>query len=173
MPLPGCQLSYFSEPPTGYIRIVGRAAVEGARDFKILVERLLADGAEQICLDLSACLLMDSTFSGVLAHLASCRSVSGRTQSNPTLVLFRPNERVKDLLDSLGVLPLVGVLPESPQIQTESEATLVPAGGSRTDTAQCCLEAHRLLMALRPENVARFSELTRMLEQQLGEQSHE
>jgi len=167
MALPRCQLTYLLEPPTGYIRIVGRAAVEGARDFKALVERLKGQGAGQICLDLSGCLLMDSTFSGVLAQLATAANQARGQGQCPTIMLYCPNARVVDLLDSLGVLPLVGVLEEAPMPGDFSGHEPGPDSGDKVETAECCLEAHRILMTLRPENVGRFSELTRMLEQQI------
>ncbi len=167
MPLPGCKLTYLVEPPTAFIKVTGRAAVEGARDFKALVERLHGEGIPQFCLDLSGCLLMDSTFSGVLAGLAS--RLGARTADNcPRFILVQPNERIRDLLDSLGVLPLVEVLEAGASPAPKPAQLEVPTGGSsREQVAECCLEAHRLLMALRPENVGKFRELTRMLESQL------
>jgi anti-anti-sigma regulatory factor len=165
MPLPGCRLSFHVEPPTAYIRIVGRAAVEGARDFGGLVERLQGGGVSQICIDLSACLLMDSTFSGVLAGLAT-RTGALTSEGSSRFVLVQPNDRIRDMLDSLGVLPLVDVLDSSaPAALVEAkELTAIPR--TKWELAECCLEAHRLLMALRPENEAKFRELTRALEHQ-------
>lgn len=168
MPLPGCKLTYFVDPPTGYIRIVGRAAVEKARDFRILAERLQADGARLLCLDLSACLLMDSTFSGVLAHLATVGSPTPGDGGCPKIVLYRPNERIRDLLDGLGVLALVGLLDATELPVGDGEREHVSQPVDKAEAATSCLEAHRLLMTLRPENVGRFSELTRMLERQTG-----
>ncbi len=167
MPLPGCKLTYLVEPPTAFIRVTGRAAVEGARDFKALVERLHGEGISQFCLDLSGCLLMDSTFSGVLAGLAT--RLGARTSDNcPRFILVQPNERIRDLLDSLGVLPLVEILEHGATPNPSAAQREVPTGGrSRQEVAECCLEAHRLLMALQPENVVKFRELTRMLEGQL------
>lgn len=166
MPLPGCKLTYLVEPPTAFIKVTGRAAVEGARDFRGLVERLHGEGIAQFCLDLSACLLMDSTFSGVLAHLASALGPKA-TGDCPRFVLFCPNDRIRDLLDSLGVLPLVTVLEDRAQQPTEGLTEVTLGESSKRQVAECCLEAHRLLMALRPDNIAKFQELTRTLERQL------
>lgn len=166
MPLPGCKITYLVERPTAFIKITGRAAVEGARGFRELVERLHAEGNPQVCLDLSECLLMDSTFSGVLAHLSS--RLGARTETDcPRFVLYKPNHRIRDLLDSLGVLALVTIMedPHLPDRENLTEAEL--GGASKREVAECCLEAHRILMALRPENVAKFQELTRVLERQM------
>lgn len=159
------------EPPTAFIKIVGRAAVEGARDFKALVERLHREGAPQFCLDLSECLLMDSTFSGVLAGLAT-RLGAEPEQGCKRFVLVNPNQRVTDLLDSLGVLSLVSVLSGGHLRQADGLGQEVEVGGSsHAEVAACCLEAHRLLMALKPENAPKFRELTRMLEKQVAASS--
>jgi anti-anti-sigma regulatory factor len=163
------QILVWVEPPRACIRVVGRAAVEGARQFKTLVQRLESQGIHQFCIDLGECRIMDSTFSGVLAALATgpepcaCGSEGGR------FTLINPNARVRDLLDNLGVLPLVQVI--------EGTTLRMPGGGveeisasttSKGETTRCCLEAHQFLMDLKPENRQRFAEVTRMLEEQLN-----
>jgi anti-anti-sigma regulatory factor len=165
MPLPGCKLTYLVEPPTAFIRIAGRAAVEGAREFKGLIERLHGEGIPQFCLDLSECLLMDSTFSGVLAGLAT-RLGDKTPDGSSRFVLVKPNERIRDLLDSLGVLALVTVI-ESQGGSRHGETEVAMGGSSKQLVAECCLEAHRLLMALNTANVSKFRELTKALENQL------
>ena len=168
MPLPASKIFVLVEPPTAFIRLVGRAAVEGARDFKSLVLRLDREGIRQFCLDLGECKLMDSTFSGVLAALTSelgphpehgCRR----------LTLVNPNERVSDLLDNLGVLSLVTVLTGDGHIHRPDEAVEHrTAIFSKEESAACCLEAHLFLMTLNPENQARFSDLAHVLEGRAG-----
>jgi len=161
-------LSVWVDAPSGIIRVAGRAAAEGAQDFKLLVQKLLEQGVSKICLDLSSCLLMDSTFSGVLASLAG--SPDSPASPGRHFVLVGANNRVLDLLDNLGVLPLVTVLTatEAATDVDPSAVTQVPVGGHSKDTmAKCCLDAHRLLMCLKPENAAKFKTVTEVLEQQL------
>lgn len=156
------------DPPTAYVRCIGRAAVERARDFKALVQRLDREGIRRFCLDLTECKLMDSTFSGVLAALAT--ELGNEGQRGPgedcrRFVLVNPNERVRDLLDNLGVLPLVTVLNSAEHVLGPGVGLELENGPeSREETARCCLEAHQFLMALEPRNVAKFRELTRVLE---------
>lgn len=154
------------EPPTVYLRFIGRAAVERAQDFKQLVLRLDRQGIRRFCLDLGECKLMDSTFSGVLAALASSL---GRAEGEncSRVVLLNPNERVRDLLDNLGVLSVVTVLgadamPLPPEGAAREE--LAANAATRAETTQCCLEAHQFLMKMDPRNVAKFQDLTRALE---------
>ncbi|MCW5556940.1 MAG: STAS domain-containing protein [Verrucomicrobiae bacterium] len=153
------------EPPTAYLRCIGRAAVERARDFKQLVLQLDAQGIRRFCLDLTECKLMDSTFSGTLAALANDL---GTPEGGPDsrFVLLNPNERVRDLLDNLGVLSLVTVLDSSafPQPCPGAPSEELAAGPQdRAETTQCCLDAHQFLMKVDPRNVAKFQDLTRAL----------
>jgi hypothetical protein len=163
MPLPGCQIEVWVNAPSAFVRISGRAAAEGSRDFKLLITRLSDRGITCFGLDLSRCLLMDSTFSGVLAALAVAPL---------KFAIHGANSRVLDLLDNLGVLPLVNVLdavPDGPETGYASGESVQVGGHSKDEMAACCLEAHRFLMALKPENAAKFKAVTEILEQQLQE----
>ncbi len=164
----GSKIYVWVEPPTAYVRLVGRAAVEGARDFKALVQRLNIEGIRRFCLDLSDCKIMDSTFSGVLASLATDLGPGTSAEGPSRMVLVSPNERVRDLLDNLGVLPLVTVLSGDGHVELPEHAREIERQDStREQVAECCLEAHRFLENLSPANRSRFSEVTRILEQQL------
>jgi anti-sigma B factor antagonist len=163
------QILVWVESPRACIRVVGRAAVEGARQFKMLIQRLEAQGIHQFCVDLGECRIMDSTFSGVLAALAGGPDASAGGTGGARFTVINPNARVRDLLDNLGVLPLVRVI--------EGTTLTMPGGGveeispsasSRSETTRCCLEAHQFLMDLKPENRQRFAEVARLLEEQLG-----
>lgn len=164
----GSKILVWVEPPEAYIRLVGRAALEGARDFKALVRRLDHEGIRRFCLDLQECKIMDSTFSGVLAALATDLGPLADEPNCSRFVLVGPNERVRDLLDNLGVLPLVAVVSPDGRIDLPGPAEeLVREAATKEQVAECCLEAHRFLEKLHPENRARFAEVTRLLEQQL------
>jgi anti-anti-sigma regulatory factor len=154
------------EPPTAFVKIAGRAAAESANDFKRLIVRLHGDGISRYCLDLTGCLLMDSTFSGVLAGLATELGPDGACDR---FTLVGANVRVLDLLENLGVLDLVNVL-DGGEILTGKEVGAEVARGepSKDDTTRCCLEAHRLLMRLKPENAAKFRPVVEMIENQLA-----
>lgn len=157
------------DPPCAFLRITGRAAVESSRDFKALVLQLAGRGVDRFILDLRDCLLMDSTFSGVLAGLVAPRTPDAARPTPLRFAVVQPNERIVDLLDNLGVLPLVQRVdaPTTPPPGTPEE--VVPAGThSKSEVAECCLEAHRILMALKPENVAKFRSLEQVLTTQLG-----
>lgn len=165
MALPGCKLTVLVEPPTAFVKISGRAAAESACEFKQVVLRSRDEGVTRHCLDLTGCLLMDSTFSGVLAGLAGG---AGAEERRDRFTLVGANSRVLDLLDNLGVLPLVDVVTSDGHLAGKDEGVEVKLGApSKGDTARCCLEAHRLLMQLKPENEAKFRPVTEMLERQM------
>lgn len=171
MPVVGSRISVAVEPPNAFIKITGRAAVEGSRDFKALVLQLAGKGITHFILDLRDCLLMDSTFSGVLAGLVVFSPTDDSSVGKIRFTLVQPNERVADLLDNLGVLSLVqrldSVETPAPAAHTASQE-LQPGEHSKTELAECCLEAHRILMALKPENVAKFRAVEQVLATKLG-----
>jgi len=168
MAAPSPKISVAVEPPAAYLKIAGRAAVESSRDFKALVLKLSATGIRYFILDLRECLLMDSTFSGVLAGLVALPSAQPGTPTLCCFTLVQPNERVADLLDNLGVMPLVQRIQEG-DVQTPSVSfeELPPGQHTKAEIATNCLEAHRILMALKPENVAKFRSLEQTLAAQL------
>ena len=154
------------EPPTAFVKISGRAAAESAVEFKQVVLRSRGEGVTRHCLDLSGCLLMDSTFSGVLAGLAGG---PGPDKGRDRFTLVGANARVLDLLDNLGVLPLMDVVTSDGYLAGKDDGVEIKLGApSKGDTARCCLEAHRLLMQLKPENEAKFRPVTDMLEEQIS-----
>lgn len=162
------KISVAVEPPTAFIRITGRAAVENSRDFKALVLRLADGGIHHFVLDLRHCVLMDSTFSGILAGLVAPHFTDRATLATDHFTLVAPNERVTDLLDNLGVLPLVRRLDEDPCPNPQSVALDLERGDQTSrEVAACCLEAHRILMALKPENVAKFRGVEQVLAAEL------
>ncbi len=166
MALPGCKLTVLVEPPTAFVKISGRAAAESACEFKQVVLRSRGEGVTRHCLDLTGCLLMDSTFSGVLAGLAGG---PGPDEDRDRFTLVGANARVLDLLDNLGVLGLVDVVTSDGHLAGRDDGEEIKLGApSKGDTARCCLEAHRLLMQLKPENEAKFRPVTDMLEEQIS-----
>lgn len=141
------------------MRVSGRANFTTSVDFKRLVQRLQEQGCQEMVLDLTDCLLMDSTFLGVLASEGHrrVREVEGRTL--PGFELVNASQRVFDLIDNLGVAHLFKMtrLDLSP---AAFEAVEPVHGVSRDEVTRTCLEAHQTLMALNPANVPKFKDVT-------------
>lgn len=146
------------------VKINGRANFNSSVDFGTLLNELLQKGYTYFVLDLTDCVLMDSTFLGVLAGFGL--RVNGPEAKRPerTIELSNPSPRIAELLESLGVLHLFKVtqgeikLPEptQPQDRTAVEPT-------RDEVTRTCLEAHQTLMGIHPDNVARFKDVAQFL----------
>ncbi|MBC8094216.1 MAG: STAS domain-containing protein [Akkermansiaceae bacterium] len=146
------------------IKIAGRANFTSSIDFKTLVNELMLRGCTYFVLDLSECTLMDSTFLGVLAGFGLKVNAPQPNEPKRTIELYNPNARIADLLENLGVLHLFKVemgevcLPEP--TAPMDHAAAIP---SREEVTQNCLEAHRTLMNIHPDNVARFKDVAAFL----------
>jgi anti-sigma B factor antagonist len=150
------------------IKISGRANFTSSIDFKTLVNELMQKGCLYFVLDLSECTLMDSTFLGVLAGFGLKVNAPQPDNQVRTIELYNPNARIADLLENLGVLHLFKVqqgdvcLPE-PTTQHDHAASTP----TREEVTQNCLEAHRTLMGLHPDNVVRFKDVAAFLAEDL------
>ena len=148
------------------VKIAGRANFAVSVDFKRLLVELRARGHRRFILDLSGCLIMDSTFLGVLARQAMDQAKNAPEPC--TLELLNPNAKVADLLDNLGVLSLFRVVQSSDPAHLNFEN--VACAGMETNKLEMsrnCLEAHQTLMALNPENAARFKDVAKFLTEDL------
>ena len=156
MALPGCSISVGLDGPQAVVRLGGRAAAESAPGFEKLMLRLKDQGVRCVVLDLSAALLMDSGFSGTLSRLVGSTGIA--------FSLYQAPQRILEGLEDHGVLGQVALLtPEqtSPVLPNDTEVSL--EASSRAEVLKCCLDAHRALMALKPENVAKFEAVEKFL----------
>ena len=149
------------------VKIAGRANFTFSPDFKTLLEELMQKGYTHFIIDLSECVLMDSTFLGVLAQFGlkmNPANASGQTG----IELLNPNTRVAELLENLGALQLFKIINGALQLPDDVK-TCTPESINPTheQITRICLEAHQTLMAVNPENVARFKDVTQFLAEDL------
>jgi len=150
------------------IKISGRANFSSSIDFRTLVEELRQKGCAYFILDLSECTLMDSTFLGVLAGLGLKTTAAKSEHGNAAIELLNPNERIAELLENLGVLHLFKLAQGPPQVSdAEPSQALTPACPTKDEVTRTCLEAHRTLMEMNPENAAKFKEVAAFLAEDL------
>jgi anti-anti-sigma regulatory factor len=149
-------------------RIVGRANFTVSVHLKTLVQELMQRGFRRFQFELSECVLMDSTFLGVLTGIAVQARGTGAETPRGEIQLLNPNGRITELLENLGVAHLFeilkGDLPAAAGTRLEPQAD--PAV-SKVEIAQTCLEAHRTLANVNPENVAKFKDVMRFFEEDL------
>ena len=149
------------------VKISGRANFSFSPDFKVLLAGLAQKGYGHFIIDLSECVLMDSTFLGVLAGFGLKMNQTGAPDQRG-IELLNANARVTELLENLGALHLFkttsGALPLSDDIQA---CTPEPTHPTHEQITRTSLEAHQTLMAVNPDNVARFKDVTRFLAEDL------
>ncbi|MEO8425492.1 MAG: STAS domain-containing protein [Verrucomicrobiota bacterium] len=150
------------------VQIRGRASFTISADFKILIHGLVQKGYRRFILDLSECLVMDSTFLGVLAGVGLKLAGSAKNNGSSSIELFRPNPRVSELLDNLGVAHLFKFVNGAQSLpgKVESLRPVVPEA-SREELTRTCLEAHLTLMDINPDNVPKFKEVAKFLAEDL------
>ena len=146
------------------IKIAGRANFTSSPDFKTLLEELSQKGYRHFMVDLAECMLMDSTFLGVLAGF-------GMKLNNGVergIELCNPNTRVAELLENLGALHVFKVLEGPLNLPGDLKACLPESSNpSREEITRTSLQAHQTLMQVSPENVARFKDVTQFLAEDL------
>jgi anti-sigma B factor antagonist len=150
------------------IKITGRANFASSVNFKLLVNELRDSGFKNFVLDLSECITMDSTFLGVLAGMALKLSDNPKPNSCLCLQLLNANQRISDLLENLGVShlfhPVTGNVPAGAVYDPAAQAAATP---TREAISETCLEAHKTLMAINPDNVPKFKEVAQFLAEDL------
>ena len=168
MNVSSAKMSVFVGEHFACVKIVGRASFTSSIDFKTLLNELRQKGCERILLDLSQCMLMDSTFLGVLAGFGLKVYAVQNNAGCPGLELLNPNARITELLENLGVLHFFnisnGPLPAPVGTQT---AVPAPAHASGEEIARTCLEAHQALMQINPDNISRFKDVAQFLAEDL------
>ncbi len=161
MALPGCSISIGIDETTAYVRLAGRAAAESAPSFANALFQLQSEGVRQIVLELSEILLMDSAFSGTIAHLIQ--------HSKLCFVLHQAPSRILDTFADHGLLELVDHLEADGHYYSysppQTSEPCVLEAGTRKEILRCALDAHRTLMALKPENMAKFQAVEQYLAQ--------
>jgi anti-sigma B factor antagonist len=146
------------------IRIIGRANFTSSVDFKSLITRLRQRGCNRFVLELSECVLMDSTFLGVLAGFGLKLGAGNGDQSGRPIELLNPTARITDLLETLGVLHLFKVTHGALDLETSGQTLEpTPAEPTKAEVKRTCLEAHQTLMEINPANAARFKDVAQFL----------
>lgn len=149
------------------VKITGRANFASSPDFKTLLTELKQKGYRRFVIELSECILMDSTFLGVLAGFCLALNSNGAPDRGE-IELLNASARVRELLDNLGVLPLFKTATAAPELPSDTKVSAPESmNPSQEDVTRTCLEAHRTLMAINPENAARFKDVTQFLAEDL------
>ena len=148
------------------VKIGGRANFTASVDFKQLIYGLHEQGHSRFVLDLTDCLLLDSIFLGVLAGMGL--KLGGAEGRQPAIELLNPSPRISELLENLGVAHLFKFV--SGPAPTEGNGAPVPCAvtsAPKSEITRTCLDAHRLLMEINPDNVPKFKDVAAFLAEDL------
>jgi len=140
------------------VKVSGPANFTVGVDFKTVVAQCCEKGGRILLLDLTDCVNLDSTFLGILMGMAN------RLER---IELLNPSERIVDNLDNLGVLDLLQVGRGDNPFETRLNAA-PSAKATKKELAKASLEAHRLLVEINPDNVPKFQDVAKYLEQELN-----
>jgi anti-anti-sigma factor len=167
MSTPSAKLSVMVGKDLVCVKVAGRANFTFSPDFKTLLTELNQKGYNHFIVDLSECVLMDSTFLGVLAGFGLKANPAG-SEGKCDVELSNPSARITELLENLGVLPLFKVITGDLQLPEDvKSSTPAPLNPTQEQITRTCLEAHKTLMAVNPENIARFKDVTQFLAEDL------
>jgi anti-anti-sigma regulatory factor len=167
MSAPSAKLSVLVGKDFACMKIAGRANFTFSPDFKTLVTELSQKGFSHFIIDLSECVLMDSTFLGVLAGFGLKMNPNGAPEQRG-IELNSPNERVAELLENLGALHLFRITNTTLQLPDDLKVCMpTPTNHSHEEITRTSLEAHQTLMAVNPDNIARFKDVTQFLAEDL------
>jgi len=149
------------------VKIAGRANFASSPDFKTLLSELAQKGFGHFIIDLTECVLMDSTFLGVLAGFGMKLNPQGAPAARG-IELHGATARVSELLENLGAVHLFKLTSGELKFPSDVKAS-VPESINPTheQIARTSLEAHETLMAMNPENVARFKDVAQFLAEDL------
>ena len=151
---------------TVFIKIAGRANISISVDFKRVLLELHQRGYRHFVMDLTSCLIMDSTFLGVLAGFRLKMGQPAGNGESLCISLLNPNPRVADLLDNLGIIQLFNIINGEAAPTSYRESSV--ASASSVELARTSLEAHETLMTLNPANVPKFKDVAQFLAEDLA-----
>lgn len=142
---------------TVWLRVHGRGTFQNSTGLKMFAAEMIGRGHREFILDLADCELMDSTFIGTLAGLAS------RLGSGGVLKVTRANARNLEVLRNLGLDRLLQITDTAPLPPPESELREAPKPAGRQAQRETIIEAHEALVASNPENAVRFRDVLSFL----------
>jgi anti-sigma B factor antagonist len=152
---------------TAFIKICGRASYTSSGEFKQLIIGLLESKTKRFVLELSNCLIMDSTFLGILARIGI--DLSESTNKDNLIILLNPNDRILDALANLEVAELFQISNDPDlsglhfsQVKCDSKAF------DKSILAKNSIIAHETLMAINPANIPKFKDVTKFLKEDLA-----
>jgi anti-anti-sigma regulatory factor len=149
------------------IKVSGRANFTLSVDLKKLINEIKERGCRRFIFDLSECVNMDSTFLGVLSGIALEFGPDESGVKKGFIGLYNPHPRIKDVLETLGVVDLFEICGKAEVAAPEFQPAPHSEETSKIDIATTCLKAHQTLMAINPNNIPKFKDVVQYLAEDL------
>jgi anti-sigma B factor antagonist len=165
---PVANISVWAGEKVVCFKIGGRANFTASVDFRTAIYGLWDHGHVCFVLDLTECLLMDSTFLGVLCGIGLRFSAPDNGRAPAMVELLNPNARIVDLLANLGITHLFKIAQRPPtDVERFTCIEQAPTPADSKEIARTCLEAHQTLMQINPANVPVFKDVVQFLAEDL------
>lgn len=149
-----------------YIRVVGQAGMRNVPTLDVFLRNEIEAGARWVCIDLSACTGMDSTFMGTMVGFHR-RLQEGDGERQAGLVVVNPGASNRKLLDMLGLSAVVPVVDRCQAPDVRFVPLAVADVVSPATRAKLIQEAHEHLVALSDENRTKFGPFLEALRKDL------
>ena len=148
------------------VKVIGRATFECVGPLRTLAKQLDTVEFKQIDIDLADCQGLDSTYMGIMAMLAlRAKKISA------TISVYNASEQNRNLLCGLGLKRLFqfkeGTVETCGSDATVSSADPAAAETDKVTNANTVLEAHKTLMDVDQENVAKFEKVVDYVQKDL------
>jgi len=154
-----------AKTPTGYcLRVEGRGSLKESRSAaEFVLQSLAANPPPTVCVDLSACDHLDSTFLGCLVEMQ--RRVA-KAPAGPRFFVSAPAEKVKKLLSPTKLDVVLKTTAEPPQLSGDW-VELSAADPASPDVVRHVMECHRRLAELGGPQHAAFAAIADNIEREL------
>jgi anti-sigma B factor antagonist len=167
MSTPSGQLKVLTGDDFACVKISGRANFTLGIDFQSLLGEVQKRDYSIVVMDLTDCLLMDSTFLGILTGFGLKMSQPNGSSKSHVVELLNPNVRVAELLENLGVIQLFTLRHGTNDTPCVEQTTPSLPAPNQQQLTRACLEAHQTLMAMSADNATKFKDVAQFLSEEL------
>ncbi len=156
---------------SGYIiKVIGKGTMEFCTDlFQFLSTKLEEENIENVYFELSSTTYLDSSFIGVIVSVQK----KLKKLRNSNVILLNPSERVKEILNTMGLLEILPIQEESVLKNIDVSGEIKKKLEKTYRDIQVLLESHQNLMELNSENRKKFVLVEEMLKKELDRQKNE
>ncbi|MGE3310120.1 MAG: STAS domain-containing protein [Limisphaerales bacterium] len=163
---PGTSFPAFSSGDLAWIGVIGPGVCRESGRFETTLDQAVLRGFSTLIIDLSSCPRMDSSFVGVLLRLSQGSSLPDGSGPRLRIILNRPTEQVRELLDTL-CLDQFFEIADMAVSDGMDQLPLEDRDLTKEEIMALSLDGHERLAAVNAGNAARFANLLGVLRKQV------